>query len=68
MVNRDEIIKKLGFDPILDPFDPDSVPDYEDDITPNPFSVLSDEEAYFITEELLEAKRQGRLPSYPKEK
>ena len=62
MVTREEIVKKLGFDPILEPLDYENIPACEDDSTPNPFSVLNDEEADFITEELLEAKKQGRIP------
>ncbi len=61
MVTHEDIVKKLGFDPILEPFDPNNFSGFEDDSKPNPFSVLSDEEADFITEELLEAKRQGRI-------
>ncbi len=61
MVTHEDVVKKLGFDPILEPFDRNSLSDSEDDSKPNPFSVLNDEEADFITEELLEAKRQGLI-------
>ena len=66
MITHEGIVEKLGFDP-LDRSVPDRVSsNFEDDFTPSRYSVLSDEELDFITDELLEAKKQGRLPPYPK--
>ncbi len=67
MLTHEEIVKKLGFDP-LDRSVPDRIsPTCEDDLTPSPYSVLNEEELDFIADELFEAKKQGRLPPYPKE-
>ena len=66
MLTHEEIVKKLGYDP-LDRNGPDRVsPNCEDDFTPSPYHSLNDRELDFIINELLEAKRQGRLPPYPK--
>ena len=56
MVTYEDIVKKLGFDPIANPYDYSDLPDYEDDSTPSIYSVLNDEELDFMVERLRKAK------------
>lgn len=62
MVTHDEIVKKLGFDPLYDEYDYE-FSGTEDDTKPSPFSVLNYEEKKFILKEMLEAQKRGELPS-----
>ncbi len=66
MVTYESIVKKLGFDPIYAPPEYDSADLYEDDSKPSRYHVLSEEEAEFLLDKMLKAKKEGILPLTPK--
>lgn len=66
MVTYEGIVKKLGFDPIYDPPEYDSADSYEDDSKPSQYHVLNEEEAEFLLDKMLKAKKEGILPLTPK--
>ncbi len=57
MVTYEEIVKKLGFDPIANPRDYSRIPIQEDDSKPSVYSVLNEEELDFMIEKLCKGKR-----------
>ena len=61
MITYEDIVKKLGFDPINNPRKFDNPAPYEDDSIPSPYRILNEEEKDFLLEKMLEAKKQGSL-------
>ena len=58
MVRYEDIVKKLGFDPITGYYDY-HYEGHEDDSHLSPFSILTDEESDFLYEKMREAKKNG---------
>lgn len=61
MVTYEEIVKKLGFDPIANSPGKNSHALNEDDSKPSRYHVLNEEEGRFLLKKMLEAKKKGIL-------